>query len=267
MICRKVTTSMNAVSLRKLARSYNHKRALSEEFWSALLGEVRSSLSAGKRCLDLGCGSGRILLPLARRFPDARFLGIDVSIDMLSQVHAAIASAAGPGNIDLTQADANVSIPISGIQYDCVVLFQTIHYLDMAVIYDQLTRLVSDGALLVIASTTHDQLGNLPYCAYRPVLDYELARTPDAIEIERMAQANRYTVISRQEFEILRGPMSQREVEAFLRTLPYSALCVLDAPSLENAIGQTLAAVAPNGSETEFKADAFRLTVFRYSAS
>ena len=258
---------MDADSLRKLSKSYNQKRALSEGFWTAFVDGVDGSLGAGNRCLDLGCGSGRILLPLARRFPEARFLGIDVSGDMLSQVRVSMASAAGPGNIDLVRADANASIPISGIPFDCVCLFQTIHYLNMTIVYDQLKRLVSDGALLVIASTTHDQLRNLPYCAYRPVLDYELARTPDAIEIERMAEANGYTVISRQEFVILRGPMSRGEVEAFFRTLPYSALCVLDAASLENAIAQTLAVVDASDSETDFKADAFRLTVFRYGGS
>ena len=258
---------MDADSLRKLSKSYNQKRALSEGFWTAFFDGVEGSLGAGNRCLDLGCGSGRILLPLARRFPEARFLGIDVSGDMLSQVRVAMASAAGPGNIDLVQADANVSIPISGIPFDCVCLFQAIHYLNMTIVYDQLKRLVSDGALLVIASTTHDQLRNLPYCAYRPVLDYEIARTPDATEIEDVAGVNGYSLISRQDFEIYRGPMNRFEIDGFLRTLPYSALCVLDAASLEHAIAQTLAITDASDSEAEFKADAFRLTVFQYRGS
>jgi SAM-dependent methyltransferase len=255
---------MDAASLRKLSQSYNQKRSLSEEFWIAFFNNVEGSLGAGNRCLDLGCGSGRILLPLAERFPDVRFLGIDVSVDMLLQMRAAIASVTGPGNIDLAQVDANVSLPIAGIRFDCVCLFQTIHYLNMAVVYDQLKRLVSDGALLIIASTTHDQLRELPYCAYRPVLDFELARTPDAIEIERMAQANGYTVISQQDFEIHRGPMNRFEIAGFLQTLPYSALCVLDADSLTTAIAQTVAFVESNDGLTDFKADAFRLTVYRY---
>jgi len=258
---------MDNASLRKLSNSYNVKRALSDEFWSAFIREVGGSLTVGKRWLDLGCGSGRILLPLAKHFPDARFLGIDVSNDMLSQVRAAISTAAGPNNVDLVRADANVPIPISGVRFDGVCLFQTIHYLDMALIYGQLKRLVSDGALLVTASTTHDQLRNLPYCAFHQVLDYELARTPDATEIESAARVNGYTVISKQDFEIHRRPMNRLEIDGFLRTLPYSALCVLDPMSLENAIAQALAAVDANEGETEFKADAFRLTVFRYDGS
>lgn len=38
----------------------------------------RSGSLAGKQILDFGCGSGRVIIPLAERYPNAQFHGTDV---------------------------------------------------------------------------------------------------------------------------------------------------------------------------------------------
>jgi S-adenosylmethionine-diacylgycerolhomoserine-N-methlytransferase len=50
---------------------------------SAVLDRV-ASLVEPKRILEVGCGTGRNLAELARRFPKARLTGLDVSADMLA---------------------------------------------------------------------------------------------------------------------------------------------------------------------------------------
>jgi S-adenosylmethionine-diacylgycerolhomoserine-N-methlytransferase len=56
--------------------------------WSFLFGRSAvidrvARLAEPKRILEVGCGTGRNLSELARRFPQARLTGLDVSADML----------------------------------------------------------------------------------------------------------------------------------------------------------------------------------------
>lgn len=65
--------------------------------WSFLFGRARiiRELPFAKgeplRILEVGCGTGRNLVPLARRFPKAKITGIDLSADMLAVASKKIA--------------------------------------------------------------------------------------------------------------------------------------------------------------------------------
>jgi S-adenosylmethionine-diacylgycerolhomoserine-N-methlytransferase len=57
--------------------------------WSFLFGrsvviDRVARLAQPKRLLEVGCGTGRNLAELARRFPQAQLMGLDVSADMLA---------------------------------------------------------------------------------------------------------------------------------------------------------------------------------------
>ena len=54
----------------------------------------------GETVLEVGCGTGRNLIILARRHPDAHFLGLDAAAVMLETAHAKIETA-GLKNINL----------------------------------------------------------------------------------------------------------------------------------------------------------------------
>jgi S-adenosylmethionine-diacylgycerolhomoserine-N-methlytransferase len=58
--------------------------------------------------LEIGCGTGRNLIAIARRYPAARCYGIDVSEAMLKTARASIAKAGLARRIELAQADATV---------------------------------------------------------------------------------------------------------------------------------------------------------------
>jgi S-adenosylmethionine-diacylgycerolhomoserine-N-methlytransferase len=60
----------------------------------------------GANVLEIGCGTGRNLVHAARRYPQARFFGIDVSTEMLTSAMSAIAHADLADRIKLAQADA-----------------------------------------------------------------------------------------------------------------------------------------------------------------
>ena len=67
-------------------------------------GIVSPALADASRVLEIGCASGHNLLPLAERFPDSTFVGIDFSDSAIRQAQRA-AKAAGLENITFEHAD------------------------------------------------------------------------------------------------------------------------------------------------------------------
>jgi S-adenosylmethionine-diacylgycerolhomoserine-N-methlytransferase len=61
----------------------------------------------GGTVLELGCGTGRNLILAARKYPAARFYGIDISEVMLITARANVAKAGLSGQILLAQGDAS----------------------------------------------------------------------------------------------------------------------------------------------------------------
>ncbi|MFM9829084.1 MAG: class I SAM-dependent methyltransferase [Sphingomonas sp.] len=61
---------------------------------------------AGGTVLEIGCGTGRNLIAAARRWPDARYFGIDISQAMLETAQASVDKAGLSGKITLAQGDA-----------------------------------------------------------------------------------------------------------------------------------------------------------------
>jgi S-adenosylmethionine-diacylgycerolhomoserine-N-methlytransferase len=60
----------------------------------------------GGAVLEIGCGTGRNLIRIARRYPQARCYGLDVSEEMLRTARPQVARAGLSERITLAQADA-----------------------------------------------------------------------------------------------------------------------------------------------------------------
>ena len=58
--------------------------------------------------LEVGCGTGRNLIAVARAYPEARLFGLDISDEMLTTARAKIAAAGFADRIVLKQADATM---------------------------------------------------------------------------------------------------------------------------------------------------------------
>jgi SAM-dependent methyltransferase len=70
----------------------------------ATLAGLRPAAPAGARLLEIGCGTGANLLPLALEFPGATVVGCDLARGALDHA-AAMADALGLANLDLRHAD------------------------------------------------------------------------------------------------------------------------------------------------------------------
>ncbi|MEO1793800.1 MAG: class I SAM-dependent methyltransferase [Pseudomonadota bacterium] len=60
----------------------------------------------GGTVLEIGCGTGRNLILAAKRYPDARFYGFDISNEMLTTARASVARAGLSDRVQLAQGDA-----------------------------------------------------------------------------------------------------------------------------------------------------------------
>lgn len=69
-----------------------------------LIDELRPP--AGGTVLELGCGTGRNLIAAARRYPDTRFYGLDISRQMLETARTNIDKARLSDRISLVEGDA-----------------------------------------------------------------------------------------------------------------------------------------------------------------
>lgn len=85
---------------------------------SALLAGLETRHPSGARILEIGCGSGLNLIPLAARWPGSRFTGIDLSGDAIAMA-ASLAAAAGTGNITFLTKDLR-DLPEGG-EFDYII--------------------------------------------------------------------------------------------------------------------------------------------------
>lgn len=67
---------------------------------------ARLNVPQGGTVLEVGCGTGRNLIAVAKRYPTARLFGFDISEEMLTTARAKVAAAGFADRITLKQADA-----------------------------------------------------------------------------------------------------------------------------------------------------------------
>lgn len=105
-----------ASAAEQMDRIYRHQRFiydLTRRYYllgrDQLIGDLLPP--RGACVLEIGCGTGRNLIVAARRYPDAHFLGIDVSSAMLDTARQNIARAQLSGRIAIALGDATAFDP------------------------------------------------------------------------------------------------------------------------------------------------------------
>ena len=133
--------------------NYEHRLV---DYWLAQLPDVTARLRAGGRALDVGCGTGHVVLALAKAFPVSEIVGVDPDSKSIATANAAsagIASAPRFVNATLDQVEAKS-------KFDLITLCDVLHDLPapIPVLTDIRARLAPDGVLLVIEPRVSDQL-------------------------------------------------------------------------------------------------------------
>jgi ubiquinone/menaquinone biosynthesis C-methylase UbiE len=117
----------------------------SPEHLAALFAGIENMQAAPRRILDLGTGTAAAALALARRFPEARVEGVDISErmiraarektsdDLADRVHFSVADAADP--------------PFEAESFDLVT------QVSVPVFFDQIARLLRPGGHVIVVSS------------------------------------------------------------------------------------------------------------------
>lgn len=97
-------------------RMYRHQRRLydvTRKYYLLGRDRVVDDLNAGpgERVLEIGCGTARNLIRAAKRYPQTRFCGIDVSTEMLTTASQAIDRAGLAARVEVAIADATDFCP------------------------------------------------------------------------------------------------------------------------------------------------------------
>ena len=140
-------------------RTYRHQRHiydLTRKYF--LLGRdyLIAGLDAnpGARVLEIGCGTGRNLIAAARRFPDARLFGVNISTEMLNSAVAAVARAGLAARISVAHADATQLDPsalFGTAQFDRIFISYSLSMIPQwRDVIDAATALLAPGGALHI---------------------------------------------------------------------------------------------------------------------
>jgi len=112
---------------------------------------ARSGLAAGKKVLEVGCGTGAFTMPLAEAVGErGEVLGADISAAMLAEAHKRLAQI-GRRNVSLVEADAQTHEFAPG-HFDLVTSrFGVMFFADPAAAFANLLRALRPGGRLCFA--------------------------------------------------------------------------------------------------------------------
>lgn len=108
--------------------------------------------------LDVGTGTGKLALALARAMPGGRVVGVDVAEPMLRQMRASVRPDPASARLHVLLADA-LTLPFPDASFDCATTaFMVRNVADVGVAFAELRRVVKPGGRVVCLELTQPRL-------------------------------------------------------------------------------------------------------------
>lgn len=120
------------------------------------LAGLQPKLDAGGLILEVGCGTGRLLLQLAKAFPKAACVGVDIDPTGMKTAREAVRKADLIDRVRLVEGD--VSAAVTDASADAVVMIEVLHEIAPDArqgVIDACHRALSSGGWLLIVDETY----------------------------------------------------------------------------------------------------------------
>jgi len=161
---------MNKIKYKGLAEKYNNYHGQPDNYFELQIEKIRKYLNVSsekweiKRILDVGCGAGRLMVPLIRK-GGCFCTGIDNSADMIA---ACQETTVIPLNLHTVGFDKFKT----KFRYDGIYFSMSLHQMDKQkeMIKKAFNLLAKDGKLLII-TVSHKQFDEILLNKYFPTLD------------------------------------------------------------------------------------------------
>jgi ubiquinone/menaquinone biosynthesis C-methylase UbiE len=138
---------------------------------------------AGRRVLDVGCGTGRLAAALATRY-GAKVWGVDPSEEML-----AVAREQVPASVGLKAGRAE-DLPFRDCWFERAVMVLVVHHVDRDRAFPELLRVLSQGGCLAISTPDPANFGEIWLSPLFPsYVEVERARFPAGEMLEEELSA------------------------------------------------------------------------------
>jgi ubiquinone/menaquinone biosynthesis C-methylase UbiE len=161
----------------RVAARYDELRA-SEDYGRLVARLVAAGDLAGRRVLDIGCGTGTLAGELAARY-ECDVCGVDASPEMLS-----VAREKYLPRVELALARAE-GLPYAERTFERAVMLSVVHHLDRRRAFAEAYRVLLPDGRLVISNADPDGFADRWLLQLFPeLLDRELARFPTAHDLE-----------------------------------------------------------------------------------
>lgn len=125
--------------------------------WIAALPDVAGRLRSGGRVADVACGAGWSSISIARAFPTARVVGLDVDRHSIARARANVEAAGVADRVSFELADAATSQGAG--RYDLVTIFEAVHDMSnpVGVLASARALLAPGGAVLIADERVAEQ--------------------------------------------------------------------------------------------------------------
>lgn len=147
----------------RAARTYDGAAILQREICGRLLEHLDPIRLEPNRLVDLGCGTGHAFESLARRYPRASLLGLDIAPAMLAKARDRSPwwrRALGGPSPALVCADAE-SLPLAGRSVQLVFSNLALQWCDPAAAFAEAARVLEPGGLFLFSTFGPDTLREL----------------------------------------------------------------------------------------------------------
>ncbi|HTO43669.1 MAG TPA: class I SAM-dependent methyltransferase [Burkholderiales bacterium] len=127
------------------------------------LDGLAARMEAGGTVLEVGCGTGNLLVQLAKAFPRAHVVGVDIDADSLALAHGRIDKAGVSDRAQARHGGVGTAVPASSV--DAVVMVEVLHEiaprLRPTVINECGAALKSGGWMVIVDETYPSTLEEL----------------------------------------------------------------------------------------------------------